>query len=233
MIEFENGLLPMEVIPFDLMLAAAQPGDSGILAASVDLQGGADGDWLLHDDSGTEGGDWILLSTASSDALASGIVGVDDKAVLVNPIATPDEEEEQVITITGHDGGGGGATGGGSDSGYSGGGGYGDGDGGSGGPGATGVEPHTQDCGSEDGAAVQVAKHVMGTTLPAGVAGPVDRVTTSSGNDWTEVEFGAVIVKNPDGTYGAFNDTIYSNDANGWVMLPLTGVQGFQGTWHG
>lgn len=231
MTEFDYVLLPAEVIPFEPMLAAAALEGEAMLSPSAIVQIVPGGDSILDDHAGVEGEDWILLSSASSDALASGIVGVGDDAFLLNPIAT-DEEDEQVIIITGHDGGGGGgATGGeGGDTGYSG---NGMGDGGtSGAPPVTPVEPHTQDCGSEDGAAVQVAKHVMGTTLPVGVAGPPDAVTTPGGNEWTEVEFGAVIVKNPDGTYGAFNNAIYSNDANGWVVLPMTGVQGFQGTWH-
>jgi hypothetical protein len=55
---------------------------------------------------------------------------------------------------------------------------------------AVAVEEHPQDCGTDDGAAVQVARHVKGE-LQANVSGPVDPVTTASGNDWSQVEFGA------------------------------------------
>lgn len=140
------------------------------------------------------------------------------------------------IVITGprftYDLGGGGGTGGGTTTGGGGNGGGGDGGGGSsGGSGATGVEPHEQDCGTEDGAAVQIANHVKGT-LPAGSSGPEDRVMTSTGKDWTQVEFGAVIVRNPDGSFGPLNDMIYSSDLSGFLVYPNIAGQPVQGLWH-
>ena len=103
--------------------------------------------------------------------------------------------------------------------------------GGGGGYVGTAVKQHTLDCGTEDGAAVQVANHVTGE-LPPGVSGPPDPVTTSSGNDWRKVEFGAVIVRNPNGTFGAFNDMIYSSDQPGYAVLPISVGQPVQGIWH-
>jgi hypothetical protein len=123
------------------------------------------------------------------------------------------------------------------DSGGDTGGGYGDGGYPGGTPGGGGgtessitkkVADHTQDCGTEDGAAVQVAKHVMGT--PPG-AGPPNPLTTPSGSDWTRVEFGAVITRGPDGRYGTLNDSIYSNDAFNFVVLPISG-DNIEGIWH-
>ena len=146
-----------------------------------------------------------MLSTVSSGAVAADtIVPADDD--LLNPLATESEEEDIVITgrRIGPDldywdsGGGDGGSSGSSDTG---------GGGSTGGIGGTPVEEHTQDCATEDGAAVQVANHVMGL-LPPLVSGPEDPLTTTTGNDWTEVEFGALIVQNSNGSFGAFNDTI-------------------------
>ena len=138
------------------------------------------------------------------------------------------EEEEQEITITARrytgtsyywDGGNGGDTSWG-----------GDGGGGGGGVYAAPVAQHTQDCGTENGAAVQVAKHVKGE-LPPGVSGPVDPVKTSSGNDWRKVEFGAMIVANANG-FGALNDTIYSSNLSGDIRISYDAAQPVVGFWH-
>jgi proteasome lid subunit RPN8/RPN11 len=138
MTEFDNVLLPTEVIPFEPMLAMVDFDGQATLSPSAIPQVGTSGDLILQD-AGDEGDNWIALlhATASSDALAGGIVDVSDDALFVNPIATPDEEEEQVITINGWDGGGGGATGGGTDSGYTGGDGMGSGGTGTGEPNQT------------------------------------------------------------------------------------------------
>lgn len=69
-------------------------------------------------------------------------------------------------------------------------------------------------------------------TLPEGVAGPPNPVTTASGNNWRQVEFGAVIVRNSDDTYGALNDMIYSSDAVGYVTMPNGVGQAVMGLWH-
>lgn len=172
------------------------------------------------------GDEWIATTlSASSEAL---VLADED---LIDPLGA---EEGEDIVITGRyydtryewDGGNGGSTGG--YSGYSGSGGGGDGGSGSL---ASPVAPHPQDCGTEDGAAVQVAKHVKGD-LAEGVAGPPNPLTTSSGNDWTKVEFGAIIVQNGDGTYGALNDAIYSNDLPGEVNIAFATGPAVQGFWH-
>ena len=68
--------------------------------------------------------------------------------------------------------------------------------------------------------------------LPADVSGPVNPVTTASGNDWTTVEFGAVIVKNSNGSFGALNDMIYSSDQPAYAAVPSGVGQAVQGLWH-
>lgn len=107
--------------------------------------------------------------------------------------------------------------------------------GGGGGGGSTGVghvvAPHTQDCSTDDGAAVQVAKHVMGS-LPGGASGPTTPLETATGNDWTNVEFGAIIVRNANGTYGAYQDSIYSDDKARGVNMSFAASADVAGTWH-
>lgn len=99
-----------------------------------------------------------------------------------------------------------------------------------GGPAPEKVADHTQDCSTDDGAAVQVAKHVMGT--PPG-AGPPNPVLTAAGNDWTQVEFGAIISRNAaDGRFGALNDSIFSNDAPNFALLPNSAGSNAVGIWH-
>lgn len=108
----------------------------------------------------------------------------------------------------------------------------GSGGGGSGGSGSGYAEPaadHTADCNTESGAAVQVAKHVMG--IPPG-AGPPNPIYTNTSGDWTTREFGAIIVKNVDGSFGAFNDKIYSNDSDGFVIYPSAAGTQAVGIWH-
>lgn len=185
---------------------------------------------MLQEEVAVAGDEWInlMLSTTSSEAVAVGAILPGD-VMLLDPQRSETEEEEEDIVVTGKrlpepsywDGGGNGGTGGWT----------------SGGGGTTttsgpvAVEPHEQDCGTDDGAAVQVAKHVIGE-LPAGVSGPPDPVTTASGNDWRTVEFGAIIVRNSDGSYGALNNMIYSSDQAGYVALPSSVGQPVQGLWH-
>jgi hypothetical protein len=184
-------------------------------------------------ESGGAGDEWIaqLISTASPDALAAAMIMPGGDGPLT-PQSGEGEDVEIVITgprlyYNGELGGGGDPGSGGDNTGGGGGG----GEGGSGGSGGVAVAQHEQDCGTEDGAAVQVAKHVKGT-LPAGVSGPVNPLTTSTGNDWTKVEFGAVIVRNPDGSFGALNNMIYSSDVSGFVVYPNIAGQPVQGLWH-
>lgn len=173
------------------------------------------------------GDEWIatLLSGTSADSVAIGMFGMSDL------LLDRQSDDGPEIVITGRKGyeadwgtGSGGGGGGGGSTGGSGG-------GGSGGAGGTPAEQHDQDCGSEDGAAVQVADHVKGA-LPPGVSRPVDPVTTSTGNNWAKVEFGALIVQNPNGSFGAFNDMIYSSDKAGYVLVPYNSSQPIQGLWH-
>lgn len=96
------------------------------------------------------------------------------------------------------------------------------------------VADYDADCSTDDGAAVQVARHVIGAP-PSSAAGPVDAgiaIRTPAGNDWTKVEFGAVIVKNSDGTFGAHNDKIYSGDDPRGVKLAAPKSADISGTWH-
>lgn len=232
MIEFDGTLLGCaDLAAAQTTVAITDLQEGAGLSTGLLSAGEAGDDTVLQDLSQTAGDDWVasLLADASSDAVAAGMLAL-TQLDLLDPQATEGEEEEQEIIITGTrttsgrsytwDGNGGtGATGGGHS-----------GSGGGGGS-AVPVEQHTQDCGTEDGAAVQVAKHVKGE-LPAGVSGPVDPVTTASGNDWTKVEFGAVIVRNADGTFGALNDMIYSSDRPGNAALPSGVGQPVQGIWH-
>ena len=75
---------------------------------------------------------------------------------------------------------------------------------------------------------MQVAKHVKG--IPPG-AGPPNPLLVG-GKNWEEVEFGAVIVRNADGTYGALNDAIYSNAAVNYVHTPDFHGTNAVGIWH-
>lgn len=96
---------------------------------------------------------------------------------------------------------------------------------------ASNVFEHTEDCSTEDGAAVQVAKNVIGS-LPAGVSGPPNPLETDTGRDWTSVEFGAIIVNNGNGTYGAYNDQIYSDDSVTGVNMSFAAGTDVVGIWH-
>lgn len=234
MIEFEGiVLIPTGIIPSDIVTANPAPGDRASSGSDTAmLLTGSSGDAVLQEATGASEGEWIgaMLPTASSEPLATDAFLLADED-LVDPQAA---EEGEDIVITGRyydtryewDGGNGGSSGG--YSGYSG-----SGDGGDGGTGATAtpVAQHPQDCGTEDGAAVQVAKHVKGE-LAEGVAGPPNPLTTSSGKDWTKVEFGAVIVRNDDGTFGVLNDTIYSSDQPTYAAVPSGNGQPVQGIWH-
>jgi hypothetical protein len=236
MIDLESGApIPAPPTYPDVMLMADAEGQILLGSGDTPLPAETAGNSLLSDDDGSIGDEWIaqMLSTASTDTIATLLI-LPGGDVLLDPQSYDGEDVEDIV-ITGKrltydyggsTGGAGGYTGG--YTGYTGGG----TDGGGGAtPGATGVEQHAQDCGTEDGAAVQVAKHVTGA-LPAGVSGPPDPMTTSSGNDWRMVEFGAVIIRNADGSYGALNDMIYSSNQAGYVALPTGVGQPVQGLWH-
>lgn len=68
----------------------------------------------------------------------------------------------------------------------------------------------------------------MGTPPAAGPPNPI----LIGGLSWQHVEFGAVIVRNADGSYGALNDAIYSNAAPGYVHTPDFAGTNAQGIWH-
>lgn len=235
MIDLESGI-PISVLANypDVVLLADVEGQISLGSGDALLAAEIGGDLVLSYDNGSAGDEWIaqMLSTASSDAIATLIIqpGGD---VLLDPQSNDQDGEDIVITgkrfrDTDDDSGtNGGYTG---DSGYTGFSSGGDG-GGSGGGLASPVAPHTQDCATEDGAAVQVAKHVKGE-LPAGVAGPPDPMKTPSGNDYKTVEFGAVIVRNADGSYGALNDAIYSNDLSDRVNIGFSVGPVVEGFWH-
>lgn len=93
------------------------------------------------------------------------------------------------------------------------------------------VAVHTPDCSSANGAAVQVATHVLGT-LPPGFEGPPSPLQTGTGRDHSEVEFAAVIVRNAEGSFSALNDAIYSNDLRHGAALPNGAGAAVQGIWH-
>jgi hypothetical protein len=237
MIALESGApIPAPAIYPDVVVMADAEGQVLLGSGDTPLPAETGGNSLLSDDNGSIGDEWIaqMLSTASSDTIATLLI-LPRGDVLLDPQSYDGEDVEDIV-ITGKrltydyggsTGGAGGYTGG--YTGYTGGGT--DGGGGGTGPTATPAEQHTQDCGSEDGAAVQIAKHVTGE-LPAGVAGPPDRVTTSAGNDWTQVEFGAVIIRNSNGTFGALNDMIYSSNQQTYAAVPSGVGQPVQGLWH-
>lgn len=229
MFEFESvALLPVDTSWVQLIVSLAGSAEDAVLDAGATLTSNAGDDAVLQDFSQAAGDEWIvpLLSTASPRPVGAGMLSPSEVVLLDR------QQTEEDIIITGRrptkdldywDGGG--------ESGSSGSTGTGGGGGSTGGIGGTPVDEHTQDCGTEDGAAVQVANHVMGL-LPPGVSGPEDPLTTSTGSDWTKVEFGALIVKNPNGTFGAFNDTIYSSDKAAYVLVPYNSTQPIQGLWH-
>jgi hypothetical protein len=219
-----------------VVLVADAEGQILLGSDDTSLPAESGGNSLLSDDDGSIGDEWIaqMLSTASSDTIATLLI-VPGGDVLLDPPSCEDVEVEDIV-ITGKKltydyggstGGAGGYTGG--YTGYTGGGT--DGGGGSTGGLAAPVAAHPQDCGTDDGAAVQVAKHVKGEP-PTGVAGPPDPMKTPSGNDYSTVEFGAIIVRNADGTYGALNDTIYSNDLRGIINIGFSAGPAVQGFWH-
>lgn len=234
MIDLEGVVPAPPAVTYPDMVMLADP-EGQILLGSVDaaLPAATGDDSVLLDAGGGAGDEWIgqMLSSTSTDALAAGFL-LASGDVLLDPRSNEEASETIVITAKrppkpgsewdGEGGGTGGETGG-----YTAGG----GGGGPTGPTATPAEQHSQDCGTEDGAAVQVAKHVIGA-LPAGVSGPPDPVTTSAGTDWTAVEFGAVIVRNADGSFGALNNMIYSSNQPNYVALPSGIGQPVQGLWH-
>ena len=234
------GLGPEAAARADILLdRAALRAEAGVLDLWVHGRGGSNVQALDRPGSGL-GADasWRALAPqADDDAQPSEPHAHSGKAIPLSanldkpaPKPEPKEEENEVVvkgtrpktydeggldgipTGDGSDGnqiGGGGTTGSGSSS--------------------QKVADHTQDCGSsDDGAAVQVAKHVMGVPPGAGPPNPV----LAGGFDWKAVEFGAVIVRNPDGTYGALYDAIYSNAAPGYVHTPDFEGTNAVGIWH-
>ena len=214
-----------------MVLLGELNGESALDFVAMVSRGDSD-DTLLSDSPRGAGDEWIvsLLSGSSNEAIAAGTIGASGDILLDGPSNADGESEDLVITghpltgrvVTNGSRGGGGAEG--------------SGDGGNGGGSTTGtpavpVAEHPQDCGSDDGAAVQVARHVKGE-LPTTVSGPPDPVTTASGNDWTKVEFGTMIVRNSDGTFGALNDSIYSNDLPRDVQIHYSATEAVQGFWH-
>jgi hypothetical protein len=93
------------------------------------------------------------------------------------------------------------------------------------------VATHAEQCGTDDEAAAQVAARVAGA-LPLGVSGPPDPIRTPEGNDWRSVEFGAGIVRNSDGRYGASFHSIYSNNLPSFVAVSFPIGAQIQGLWH-
>lgn len=235
MIDLESGApIPAPATYPDVVLVADAEGQALLGSGDTSLTAETGGDSLLSYDDGNIGDEWIaqMLSTASSDTIATPLI-VPGGDVLLDPRSDNDLEDIEITgkkltyDYGGSTGGAGGYTGG--YGGYTGGGT--DGGGGTGGLAAP-VAAHPQDCGTEDGAAVQVAKHVKGEP-PVGVAGPPDNpLKTPSGNDYTKVEFGAIIIRNADGTYGALNDTIYSNDLPDRVTMSFSVGPAVQGFWH-
>lgn len=89
------------------------------------------------------------------------------------------------------------------------------------------VAEHEEDCSEADGAAVDMANRVKGGS------GQSDPLRTGSGRTWQTVELGALLIRNDDGTFGAANDTIHSNDSANAVALPSpTGFSRAEGILH-
>lgn len=84
---------------------------------------------------------------------------------------------------------------------------------------------HNQECSKQSGAAVQIAHHVMGQDGN-------QQVTTSTGHNWNQVEFSAVIVSNGDNKFGAMNSQIYSSDNSGSSAIPSNMPSNAVGIWH-
>lgn len=234
MIEFEGSLLTVpDAALAQVMLPPPGSTDDASLETLANSSDRPSDDAVLHDYSPRADDDWIfsLPSSTSPGAFADGTTGPGEVDLLDPQSGEGDEGGDIIITgrhyydwaLWDPDSGSGGSGSGGSSSGGS--------TAGNTGGYSTGVAPHIQDCGTEDGAATQAAKHVMGE-LPAGVAGPENPMTTATGNDWKKVEFGAVIVKNPDGSFGAFNNMIYSSNQATFVGLPNSSGQPVEGLWH-
>ena len=206
----ESSVYPVDLIQEEVLAIGATEAE-GLSDRPVlqDIAPGAEDEWFLPS-----------LSSVSIGALAAGTVDLfaDPQGTEEDIVITGRRPTQELDYWNGSEGGGSSGTG--STGGYSGGSGY-----------AVAVAQHTQDCGSEDGAAVQVAKHVKGE-LPADVSGPVDPVTTSTGNDWRTVEFGTMIVKNADGSFGALKDTIYSSNLPGEIRIQYNTAAPVQGFWH-
>ena len=79
------------------------------------------------------------------------------------------------------------------------------------------VATHSDNCQTANGAAYSVAEHVIGSVG----MGPPNPLITPGGEDWTTVELGTFIIQNADGSYGAYNDQIFSDEQ------PRSAVPGF------
>ena len=87
-----------------------------------------------------------------------------------------------------------------------------------GGGGTIGRDPaydlnHTEDCGTPQGAAEQVSKKIQ-TSDDAKADGSVAEV------NWKNSEFGAVIVRQPDGRFGVHDETVHTDGLPNQVGLP-------------
>ena len=71
---------------------------------------------------------------------------------------------------------------------------------------------HDKTCSTPSGAAVQIADHIKGV-------GEAHAPYYNQGN-WTKWEFTAIVTKNADGTYGALNQSVYSNGSDSFSINP-------------
>ncbi len=88
---------------------------------------------------------------------------------------------------------------------------YPDGGGGSGGSGGSDPSPdltHEETCGSEDGAAKQIADKIK------------DAPVVNGRDDWTNIEMGTFVVRTADGRFGALESTIYTDNETDGVTIP-------------
>ncbi len=63
--------------------------------------------------------------------------------------------------------------------------------------------------------------------------GPPNPLLAPSGRDYTEVEFGALVVQNSDGTFGAHNNNFFTSDRPNFVAISApSDATSVQGIWH-
>lgn len=83
----------------------------------------------------------------------------------------------------------------------------------------------TQDCGSASGAAVIITNRITGADG--------QRETWYYGSNWKSIEFAAAVVRNSDGSYGALNDSIYTQRLDNSSYVPgIAHVQNVAGIVH-